>query len=355
MKADRAALHEAVKAATRAARPRAYAEILQCALLSSDGETLTVRSTDMDLWIEAQIPCEAKMGPIAVKAAMLENALATMRGSTVEIKITETVTLKCSGSQRSLPKLAADQFPVPRETETISKIVLKGGDFQRVCASCLPCTTDEPAKIYSHGIRFEGEPSLKASALDGHSMTEIMLDGECDDLDALPHKSLFEAASKIVGDAPVEIVFSRSDATIKAGQYRIRGPLVDGKIPRAVLHDSDAHKVTAQPQEIIAAIRAVTQFGADDKLSASKRIVMELNGSCALSGQSHEGHSTEPFDGEHEGEAVRIGIASSRLERAVAPFGNKKIEMRIDGPEGMAVVTSPEAPGVLSAVSFMRI
>src|SRR5919206_4136745 len=119
---DRDAFLKGLQMVQNIVEPRQTLPILANVLLETDGETVRLTATDLEVGARVTVPAKvASKGSITISARKLSEIVKELPAATLTLKVGDnaTVSLRCAGVSYKLVGLAADDFPpvVPAATK----------------------------------------------------------------------------------------------------------------------------------------------------------------------------------------------------------------------------------------------
>ena len=122
----------AVGAASKVVNAHTTVPILSNVLLSSDGETVRVRATDLEVTLEHAFPAEiAEAGSVTVPAKLFSGYLGNLPAGLLELSGTPTrASVKCERSNYDFHALPAEEYPPLPAAQKGASVALSGKRFR---------------------------------------------------------------------------------------------------------------------------------------------------------------------------------------------------------------------------------
>jgi DNA polymerase-3 subunit beta len=235
LKIDRALLVKELAYVCRAVPSNPTLPVLGCVLLEVKGDTLTLRTTNMDLTLTASVEAAVEdSGAVCVSAKRLSKILAEMTDSTVALTATDKNEVEVSGvaCKFKLLGLPDDDFPVSAVT-TGEPLKLKGSDLADAVAPVLHAVSEDETRFVLNSVflQLDGKGDVHAVATDGRRLAKC---GGIMPPDAVSAVVPTDAAKLLVTLADAEdvvLLVGPQNITVRAGERSMISKLVEGAYP----------------------------------------------------------------------------------------------------------------------------
>lgn len=136
LKVPKSTLDKAIKSVAKAVPSKGIQPILNNILLESNGSSLSLNATDLDLSIEAIVPAENEStGSITLSAKKLEEIVSRLDEDDVYINVdyeTQKTSLMCKKANFDLTGISADDFPKQVKPESGEYFSISKNKFSRI-------------------------------------------------------------------------------------------------------------------------------------------------------------------------------------------------------------------------------
>ncbi|WP_462328690.1 DNA polymerase III subunit beta [Thiohalocapsa halophila] len=314
--------------------------ILANVLLETDGETLRLATTDLELAISTQVGAAAipEPGAVTVPARKLMDLCRSLReGAQVSVRTERERCVVASGRTRfTLSTLPAADFPSIAAEEGMASLSLASMQLRRLLDKTAFAMAQQDVRYYLNGVLLElAGTELVAVATDGHRLSRfsVALDtgSEADEQNRqmiLPAKTVAELR-RLLADDDTQLRFSWGERSVVAafGETVLSSKLVDGKypeyqrvipkgLPRRAVVDRDLVRTALQRAAI---------------LSNEKYKGVRINfddGTLGLQAQNPEQEVAEDeVEADYAGDAVSIGFNVGYLVDALQAIDAGQVEV----------------------------
>src|SRR5216684_3606973 len=154
--------------------PRQTLPILANVLLESDGDTLRLTATDLEVGARVSVPAKVPAGgSITLSARKLLEIVKELPAAGLSLKVQDNawVALRCGGASYKLVGLGAADFPAVSSGEAAAWITLDGKLLRDMLAQTTFAISHDESRYALNGVLFalhDGE--LRLVATDGHRL-----------------------------------------------------------------------------------------------------------------------------------------------------------------------------------------
>ncbi len=233
----------AVGAASKVVNAHTTVPILSNVLLSSDGETVRVRATDLEVTLEHAFPAEiAEAGSVTVPAKLFSGYLGNLPAGLLELSGTPTrASVKCERSNYDFHALPAEEYPPLPAAQKGASVALSGKRFREgVNATIFAASNEEARGAVLMGTLLEiAGDALTLVATDGYRLAKWdttlergLTEGSAKFI--VPSRALQEAARNLGGAETIELTVlgaQNNQLAMTAETTSIVVRLVDGQYP----------------------------------------------------------------------------------------------------------------------------
>lgn len=364
---EKSPLSNALGRATRVVEARNTYPILGYVLIHAEGDSVTVRATDLDIEIEERIPGRIQNGGTITLPARTLTDIVRKAPDGAEIEIAaegEKVTVKYGRSRFQMMSLSPDSFPTLKVGEFPCSFTMPTGDLLRLISKTSFAMSTEETRyylcgIYLHALEVNGEARLRAVATDGHRLARV--DAPAPDGSAampaiiLPRKLVGQIDKFTDGSAEVDLSVSDSKFRLAAGSLVVTGRLIEGTFPdyQRVTPKASNQVAELDVKEIVGAIGRVSILSDSKKTKATK---LHIDGDLlTLSTSGDGGEGVEDVAVSWSGEPFDIGFNGRYLGDILAQIDSERVSFSMTDPGAPALVFSADDPSAAYVAMPMRV
>lgn len=333
-------LHNLIAKAEKISGKNTTLPVLSCVILETKENHLIIRSTNLDIGIEANIPVKVEQeGMVAVPGALFLQYLSNISGDeniTVEI-INKNILLTSSKSEATVKTLPHDDFPnIPKvETTKTCKISaqslihgLKSVWYSASVSSMKP----ELSSVYL----YPKDSSLMFVATDSFRLAEKKIDvKEIDTFESVlvPFKNVSEIIrifDGITGD--LEILFDDGQiAFVYDGLYLV-SRIVDGNFPdyKQIIPKENTTEVVVLKQDLIQALKLSNIFS--DKFNQVHMTVRPSDGVFEIASKNvDKGENKNNVSATLRGDSIEISFNHKYLGDSFSSINSDSLILMFNG------------------------
>lgn len=318
-------LQQALQKLSKATPTRSTLPILSCVLIESNEERTTLRATDLEITIQAEIPVSIEQ-PGA--AALPLKTLLDITNELPETRITLTVDDKnraaiiTDAGEYDLMAKPADEFPAVPDTSGSQKVDVSGEMLKSIINATSFAVSRDELKPALTGVLFRiGPNDITAVSTDGHRLVkytrkDFNADGFTGDM-IVPRKFLsFMSSQPTTGD--VSLLIGENHLTAKIGNDMVLTRIIDERFPdyESVIPKENEKIMKADKDALLGAIRRVSIFS--NKSTHQVALNMDAT-SCKITTEDPEKSSKaqEQVAAEFSGDPLTIGYNADYLKDVV--------------------------------------
>lgn len=343
-------LASAVSAAGKVVNPHTTVPILSNVVLTTDGERVRVRATDLELTLEVALPANvSEGGSVTVPAKLFGGYLGNLPAGSLDFNGSSTrASVRASRSNYDFHALPADEYPpLPAAARGTSFTLSARSLRDAINAVVFAASNEEARGVVMMGTLLEVEGrSLTMVATDGYRLAKRRLSlsrGVDEPLKlVVPSRALGEAARNLGnGDREIELSLLGSagnQLSITAGETVIVVRLVDGLYPNyaQVIPQNFDRSVTVETAALIGSLKRA-ELVAGDRASMVKLAVS--NQQLTLTATSETtGNAYEELEVEQSGPDVAIAFNARFLLEILNRVDSAQVVMEFLGPLSPAAI-----------------
>jgi DNA polymerase-3 subunit beta len=297
--------------------------ILSNIYLEAKNDTLYIKSTDIKVNFETQVPVTVQEeGATTVYGEKFLGILNSIPEGEMEFNQNEmNITIKplAKDIEFQLKSIASDkfpEFPVPNK-DSLFELPVK--DFKEMIQQTVFAVSDDETRYFMNGVFFEKQDDkLIMVGTDGRRLAYICKEagsGVQDFPGVIVPPKILNVLLKRAGDEGL-VSISITDRIIfaKFGSYQLSSVLIEGQFPnyRRVIPESQSYFFTMKRLEMLDALRRVSLL-VEQK---SRRIYLKVSPGCISisSAESDIGTARENIPCKYDGEEVAIALNYRYIE-----------------------------------------
>jgi len=322
--------------------------ILSNLLVETEGSTLHISATDLDLGVRCGCPAKVlKEGAGTIPAKRLLEIARSLPEAEIQFKVLENhwVQVVCERSSFKLVGMAKDNYPAlpvaPRELASLPANVLS----TLIQRTIFAISTEESRYTLNGGLLLLKPQSATMVATDGHRLALIERDVEVPGLKnelriLIPKKAMGELIrllGEAEGELPVKLAQDDSHLFFSLGERLLISRKLTGQFPNyeAVLPRENDRVVELDRNLITDAIRRVALLA--DERSRAIRFQFEKNRLEVFSSSGEYGEAHEALDAVYDGPPLQIGFNYQYLLEFLGVLGDAakiRIELKDEQSAG---------------------
>lgn len=352
----------ALATAIRSMAKKADVPILGDLLLSAHGDHLTITATDLDRRISISLLAEViDPGEICIEGKTLAEAIKRWpEGEKVTVETIDDgarCTVACGRSRIRIGALPASDFPQLEPGEIDIAFAMEGAEVAKNLELCLPHAADDIVRYYLNGVAVgeDSQGDLVFVATNGHTLARVSVDMPDDagglSLQIIPSASATEIAriAKEVNGDDVEIEFSESTVSVRAGDTRYLSKLIDGTFPayETIIPTTFFASATVNAKALARAVeRAAVVLRGE-----ATGIALEISGEAIrITARLADAEAESEADAVYDAAPRQIGLNADYLRTILKPLGDGEAILSLQEDGASAVVVTSEATSRVTQV-----
>lgn len=327
--------------------------ILSNVLLQTDGDSLTIKATDLKVSFETRIPVSTDTpGAATVFCDKLLGVLRTFPDGNVQfVQENDEPLLITNGStiNINLHSISADKFPEIPVTDESDYFPLPQKDFMNMVSQTIFAVSDDETRYFMNGVyMLKSEDRLAMVATDGRRLSYIY---------NIPEHQLSEFEGIIIppkvlnlilklGSGEGEIRLAVADKTLFAvfDNQKITSTLIEGPFPNysRVIPENQEYEIQVKRRELMDGLKRVSLL-AEQK---SKKIHLSVEGTklTLRSEKSDIGVAEESMECRFEGPPSTFGLNHLYLSEPLKAIEEDEICLKFtEVGRAITMVSVPEA------------
>ena len=342
--------------------PRQTLPILANVLLETNGETITVTATDLEVGARVSIPARvATKGAVTVSARKLGEIVKELPAAALMMKVGDnaSVSLRCGGVSYKLVGLGPDDFPPVVLGAPKAWLTLDAKTLRDMLAHTSFAISHDETRYALNGILVVVQPNeLRLVATDGHRLavsTHRLAEGHEPVTGIVPRKAVIEIGRVLGTGEEIQFAITDNQFLLQMPNFVMTARLIEGQFPNydAVLPKAHPEKLTVGRTALSGALRRIAVM-ADDRNKPVK--IQLVPGTLRLSASSQElGEAEEALEVDYAGAEVTIAFNSRYLLDALSPVEQDSVIVEFKDGLSPGVVRDVEDSGYRCVIMPMRI
>lgn len=342
--------------------PRQTLPILANVLVESEGESVRVTATDLEVGARVAMPAKVlAAGRITLPARKLLEIVKELPDAPLSVRVQDNAwaALRCAGVSYKLVGLTPEDFPSVGPGESPRWITLDGKLLRDMLAQTSFAMSHDESRYALNGVLLSAqEKEIRVVATDGHRLalaSRPLPSGGGSVSGIVPRKAVQEIARIVGSGEDVQMAISDNQFILTMPNFLLMARLIEGTFPNyeQVVPHAHPHRITVGRGVLTAALRRVSVLSEE----RTKPVKFTLApGSLRLSAYHPDfGEAEESMDVEYAGEEVTIGFNSRYVLDAVGAQTAEQVILELKDALSPGVVKSFEEEGALCVIMPMRI
>lgn len=315
--------------------------ILGNVLLEAHGERVTLTATDLEVVVRCSVAANvASSGAMTLPAHRLRDYIAALPAGDVAIKraANEWAGVLSGRSKARIAGMSSEHFPAtPEIPEPIVEMSL-GALVVMIAMSSFAISREASRFTLGAALLVFSADGAMMVTTDGHRLVIARKEGVAAPKLGrilIPTKALNELhklASAVGPDAVVRIADDANHLYFTVGDRLLVSRKLVGQFPdyERILPAEQPHSIEVNRDELLGAVRRVTQF-ADDRSSAIR--VRASKGELRVHASVADvGESEESVGGEYEGPVVEVGLNGAYVAEFLKAVPDERVIWRFKDP-----------------------
>ena len=342
--------------------PRQTLPILANVLMETDGDTVRLTATDLEVGARVSVPARvAGKGAVTVSARKLAEIVKELPAADLVLRVQDnaTVALKCGTASYKLVGMPPDDFPpvVPSEKATWLKV--EGKTLREMLSQTSYAVSHDETRYALNGVLFAlAGKDARLVATDGHRLAmarRTLGNVGAATTGIVPRKAITEIMRVLGSGEDVEIALTENQFVLQMPNFIMTARLIEGQFPNyeAVIPKAHPGKLVISRVALTSALRRVAVM-AEERNKPVKFALAPA--ALKLSASSQDlGEAEETLDVDYAGAEVTIGFNSRYLLDAISPIEKDQVIVEFKDGLSPGVIRSVEDEGYCCVIMPMRI
>ena len=338
---DRDILIKEITTAQEVISSRNALSILSNVLLHVEGNTLTVRATDLKVSFETKLPVDAaESGSTTIFCDKFLGILRSMPGGTATFEDKGNGTFFIKNSDGSidfkLKSIDASKFPEIKTVADDQYFSLPQRDFIEMISQTVFAVSDDETRYFMNGVFMEqAEDQLVMVATDGRRLSFIGTQPQAEVPDfagvIIPPKILNMIRKLASGEGQFLMAVHEKNMFLKFENLHLTSTLIEGQFPnyRRVIPETQEHSIIVLSKDFEEALKRVSLL-----VEKSHRIYIDISGDVLTlrSEESEFGVAKETIPCEYQGPDNTVALNYRYLVDPLRVMDCEKIEIQYTEP-----------------------
>jgi len=359
---DRDAFLKGLQMVQNIVEPRQTLPILANVLLESEGETVRLTATDLEVGARVTIPARvASKGAITISARKLAEIVKELPASTLTLKVGEnaTVGLRCGGVSYKLVGLVPDDFPPVVPASPSAWLTLDAKTLRDMLTHTSFAVSHDETRYALNGVLFVLQmKEIRVVATDGHRLA-IAIRGLGQTAQPatgiVPRKAVAEILRALGAGEEIQLAITENQFVLQMPNFVMTARLIEGQFPNydAVIPKGHPGRLLLSRSALVAAVRRVAVMAEE----RNKPVKLSLApASLKISASSSElGEAEESITVDYSGEEVAIAFNSRYILDALSPMEDDSVVFEFKDALSPGVIKSADDDGYRCVIMPMRI
>src|SRR6266498_4102889 len=264
---DRDAFLKGLQMVHNVVEPRQTLPILANVLLESDGGTLRLTATDLEVGARVSVPAKvAAGGSITLSARKLLEIVKELPAAALTLRVQDNawVALRCGGASYKLVGLGAADFPAVATGEAASWITLDGKLVHDMLVQTTFAISHDESRYALNGVLFAvQEREIRLVATDGHRLALAVRPlpaGGSSVSGIVPRKAVQEIARIVGSGEDVQVAIGDNQFMLRMPNVLLIARLIEGAFPNyeQVVPKAHPYRLLLSRSGLTAALRRVS-------------------------------------------------------------------------------------------------
>ena len=354
-------LQQALQKLSKATPTRSTLPILGCALIEARDEKTILKTTDLEISIQVEIPSSLEnSGQAAIPLKTLlevTNELPEVR-LTIEVDDKNKATISTDLGQYDLMAKNPDEFPKTPEQKSPTSIKIPGKTLKHIINSTSFAISRDELKPALTGVLLQiKDDKTVAVSTDGHRLVKQtrndFVASEAT-VDIIVPKKFLNYLSSHLKDGEVELLLAEDHLAAKVGSDVVITRIIDESFPNyeTVIPKENNKRLVVEKSSLLGAIKRVSIFS--NKSTHQVALSLGSDG-CKITTEDPEKSSKaqEKIAATYEGEPIVIGYNAEYLKDVVSHIDGEEIAIDLSSPVSAALFSSMQSDEKVESIMLL--
>ena len=354
-------LQQALQKLSKATPTRSTLPILGCALIDAGNEKTVLKTTDLEISIQVEIPSSLeKSGQAAIPLKTLlevTNELPEVR-LTIEVDDKNKATISTDLGQYDLMAKRPDEFPKTPEQKSPTSIKVPGKTLKHIIDSTSFAISRDELKPALTGVLLQiKEDKTVAVSTDGHRLvkqTRSDFGASGTIADIIVPKKFLNYLSSHLKSGEVELLLAEDNLAARVGSDVIITRIIDESFPNyeSVIPKENNKRLIIEKNVLLGAIKRVSIFS--NKSTHQVALSLGVDG-CKITTEDPEKSSKaqENITATYEGDPIVIGYNAEYLKDVVSHIDGDEVVVDLSSPVSAALFSSLQSNEKIESIMLL--
>ncbi|MFL3014618.1 MAG: DNA polymerase III subunit beta [Candidatus Neomarinimicrobiota bacterium] len=354
-------LQQALQKLSKATPTRSTLPILGCVLIDAGDEKTILKTTDLEISIQVEIPTSLeKTGRAAIPLKTLlevTNELPEVR-VTIEVDDKNKATITTDLGEYDLMAKQPEEFPKTPEQKSPAVIKIPGKTLKQIINSTSFAISRDELKPALTGVLLQiSSESTTAVSTDGHRLVK-QTRGDFRSADSIndfivPKKFLGYLSSHL-GDIDVELLLAEDHLAARVGADLVITRIIDETFPNyeSVIPKENNKKLVVDKKVLLGAIKRVSIFSN----KSTHQVALSLSSEeCKITTEDPEKSSkaNEKISAQYEGDPIVIGYNAEYLKDVVSHVPGDEVVVELSSSVSAALFSSLQSEEQVESIMLL--
>ncbi len=354
-------LQQALQKLSKATPTRSTLPILGCVLIDAGDEKTVLKTTDLEITIQVEIPTSLeKTGKAAIPLKTLlevTNELPEVR-VTIEVDDKNKATITTDLGEYDLMAKQSEEFPKTPEQSSPAVIKIPGKTLKQIINSTSFAISRDELKPALTGVLLQiTNESTTAVSTDGHRLVkQTRRDFKSTDSinDFIVPKKFLAYLSSHIGDVEVELLLAEDHLAAKVGADLVVTRIIDETFPNyeSVIPKENNKKLIVDKKVLLGAIKRVSIFSN----KSTHQVALSLSSEeCKITTEDPEKSSkaNEKISAQYEGDSIVIGYNAEYLKDVVSHVPGDEVVVELSSSVSAALFSSLQSEEQVESIMLL--
>lgn len=367
---ERNVLLKALAQAQSVVERRNTIPILANVLIEAEGDTISLRATDLDIEVIDRAPAQVeRAGATTVSAVMLHDIVRKLPDGAL-VSLTDDsaagrVTIQAGRSTFTLATLPREDFPLMASSEYTSNFAARAAVLRRLFDKAKFAISTEETRYYLNGVYMhvsQGEdgPVLRCVATDGHRLARIdapLPEGAADMPGVIVPRKTVGELRKLLEDDDTAIAVSVSETKVRFATPTISltSKVIDGTFPdyTRVIPQNNTRRLEVDAAEFAKAVDRVATVSSER--SRAVKLVLDQDRLILSVNAPDSGAAEEELVVAYGAEPLEIGFNAKYLQEIASQVDRENAVFLLNGPGDPTLMREGNDTSAVYVVMPMRV
>jgi len=320
--------------------------ILQNVLIETNGDGITMTTTDLDMSIRSTVNCEVlQSGASTLPVKLLFNSISKAAEGevTVEIDDKERATIVAGSAKFKLAGLPESEFPrLPKDEDAYSYTIPQATLREMFRKVSYAASQDDTRRTLKGVLMSFKDSKLTMVATDGRRLAlvenEIEFPKNAEKDIVLPSKAVQELQRSLNGEENTSVMVQKTQVCFKLGEVEIYSKLMDDQYPnyRQVIPPETAQKIAVDRQLLLDALDRASVMTMDE--AHSTKLIFSEGKLTVTSAASDIGEAKDEVAIKYAGETIEIIFNPSYVMDPLKAIDDDEITINLNNGHSPAVI-----------------